>query len=254
MFNSVNKSGVVMFHKFLFTSVILIVVGLGIAFHHFSQASDLIKKYQKLGLFQSDFKYEKVEKTWGNQGLIFYQVQFPFIDVPMTSDTMTLSLSDSAMNFKFKNAHIGITDGLKKLYGSKIAENLNKYIPYKDFFSHLLTSMAVMGVDEFVGDITVNTVYSDIKTMQFTVQMEQESSPTLQMSGIIHIPFIGAHQISDLWNGQVDSTEIKVKESWLKKYINYAKSRHFNVPNSIKQGILKVKEKAHLRPLKNILK
>ena len=243
-----------MFHKILFAGVVLIIVGVSITFRHFSETTDLIKKYQKLGLVQSDLKYEKVEKTWGSQGLIFYQVQFPFIDIPMESDSMTLSLTDSGMSAKLKNARIRVTEGLKKLYGSQIADNLNTYIPYKDFFSRLLTSMAVMGIDEFAGDITVNTLYSDVKTMQFTVQMEQESSPTLQMEGIIHIPIIGAHQISDLWNGEVDSAEIKVKEPLLKRYINYAKSRRISVPDSVKRGVLKVKERAPLHSLKNILK
>ncbi|MGN0919849.1 MAG: hypothetical protein ACI4OR_03750 [Alphaproteobacteria bacterium] len=243
-----------MFHKILFACVIFAFLGLGILFHHFSETTDLMKRYQKLGLVQSDFKYEKVEKTWGDQGLIFYQVKFPFINVPMESDTMTLSLNDSGMNIKLKNTHIGVTQGLKNLYGSQMAERLNTYVPYQDFFSHLLTSMAVMGVDEFVGDISVNTVYSDIKTMQFTVQMEQESSPTLEIKGVIHIPIIGAHQMSDLWNGQVESADIKVKESWLYRYVNYAKSRRTHVSDSIKNGLLKIKEKARLSPLKNILK
>ena len=254
MFNSAKKSGVQMFHKILFIITVFIIVGLGILFHHFSETSDLMKKYQKLGLVQSDLRYTKVEKTWGDQGLIFYQVQFPFVDVPMESDTMTLSLTDSKMNMKLKNVRVNVTEGLKKLYGSQIADNLNSYVPYKDFFNNLLTSMAVMGIDEFVGDISVNTVYSDVKTMQFTVQMEQESSSTLEMKGIIHIPIIGAHQISDLWNGKVDSAEVKMKESLFKRYINYAKSRHISVPNFVKDGLFKMKGSTYLRPLKNILK
>lgn len=254
MFNFVKMSGVQMFHKILFAGLVLFIAVFGIVFHRFSETSDLLKKYQKLGLFQSDLKYEKVEKTWGDQGLIFYQVQFPFVEVPITSDTMTLSLSDSGMKVKLKNTHLKITQGLKKVYGSQIADNLNTYVPYKDFFSRLMTSMAVMGIDEFIGDITINTVYSDIQTMHFTVQMEEDSSPTLQMEGVIHIPIIGAHQISDLWNGEVESAEIKVKEPLFKHYINYAKSRRISVPDSVKQGILKIKEGAHLRPIKNILK
>ena len=61
-----------MYHKVIFAGAVLSVVGLGLFFHHFSQTSDLLKKYQKLGLVQSDIKYEKVEKSWGDQGLIFY--------------------------------------------------------------------------------------------------------------------------------------------------------------------------------------
>ena len=60
-----------MFHKILFVGVILTMVGFGIVFHYFSQTADLTQKYQKLGLIQSDLEYEKVEKTWGEQGLIF---------------------------------------------------------------------------------------------------------------------------------------------------------------------------------------
>ena len=93
-----------MFRKILFSGIILCIVGVAIVLHHFSQTEDILKKYQKLGLVQSDLKYEKVERSWGNQGLIFYQVQFPFIDTPTQADKMTLSLADSGMNLKLKNA------------------------------------------------------------------------------------------------------------------------------------------------------
>lgn len=242
-----------MYHKVLFIFVILFVVGLGMFFHHFSETSDLLKKYQKLGFVQSDLKYEKLEKAWGDQGLIFYQVQFPFIEVPMQADKMTLSLEDTGMNLKLKNIKIKVSEGLKKLYGSQMAENLNSYVPYKDFINNLLTSMAVMGIDEFVGDIFVNTFYSDAKTMRFDINMVQENQPTLQMQGTIHIPIVGAHQISDLWNGRVDTAEMKIKDSLFDRYINYAKSRHVQFSDSMKKGFLKIKGK--ITPsLKNILR
>ena len=244
-----------MFHKILFICTILFIVGMAIVLHHFSQTSDLLKKYQKLGLIQSDLQYERVEKSWGNQGLIFYQVQFPFIEIPVQANRMHLSLSDTGMGLNLEKAHIKVIEGLKKIHGSQMALKLNEYVPYQDFISHLLTSMAVMGIDEFVGDIFVNTVYSDAQTMHFDIRMDQENQPTLQMQGTIHIPIVGAHQISDLWNGQLESAEIKVKDSLFDRYINYAKSRQIALPNSIKKGLLKIKGKVQpLFPLKNILK
>ncbi len=244
-----------MFHKTLFITIILSIIGLGIVLNHFSNTSDLLKKYQKLGLIQSDIKYEKVERSWGDQGLIFYQVQFPFINTPIQADKMTLSLDDSGMNAEFKNARIQVMEGLKNVYGFKVTEKLNEYIPYKDFSNRLLTSLAVMGIDEFVGDITVNTFYSDAKTMKFTIRMDQEHQSTLQIEGVIHIPIVGAHQLSDLWNGKIESSEIKVKESLFNRYINYAKSRSYDLPESVKKGILTIKGKVNvLSPLKNVLK
>ena len=231
-----------MFHKVSFVILILSVVFLGILLHHFSQTSDLLSKYQKLGLFESSLKYEKVEKSWGDQGLIFYQVQFPFIEVPVHSDKMSLFLEDSGMKLKLKNAKIKVTEGLKNLYNSEMADNLNSYVPYKDFTNQILTSMAIMGIDEFVGDIAINTFYSDAKTMRFNIDMEQENQPTLQMKGTLHIPIIGAHQISDLWNGEIDIAEIKLKENLFQKYVNYAKSRKIQQPSSFQKGILKLKQ------------
>ena len=244
-----------MFRKILFLSIVLGVVGFGIMLHHFSEASGLIKKYQKLGLIQSDLKYEKVERSWGDQGLIFYKVQFPFVDTPVQADKMTLSLTDSGMSAKLKNARIKVIDGLKKAYGSEMAEELNAYVPYKDFSNRLLTSMAVMGIDEFIGDIAVNTFYSDAKTMKFTIQMDQKNQQTLEMEGTIHIPVVGAHQVSDLWNGEVKSAQIKLKKNLLSKYINYAKSRNFDLPDFVQNGWIKLKGKAgNYPPLKRILK
>ena len=240
-----------MYYKVIFAGAVLSLVGLGFFFQHFSQTSDLLKKYQKLGLIESDIKYEKVEKTWGDQGLIFYKVQFPFIDVPVQADKMNLSLADSGMNLKLKNAKINVAEGLKKNYGSEIMQNLNGYVPYKDFTNKLLTSLSTMGIDEFVGDISVNTLYSDAKSMNFSIQMEQDNQPTFQMQGVIHVPIVGAHQISDLWNGRVDFAEITMKESLMNRYINYAKSRHFN----FKEGFLKIKGKINSLPsLKSILR
>ena len=241
-----------MFHKVTFVIFILAIICLGIMFHHFSQTSDLLNKYQKLGLIESNLQYEKVEKSWGEQGLIFYQVQFPFVNVPVHSDKMNLSLEDNGMKLKLKNAKIKVTEGLKNLYNSEMADNLNSYIPYKDFANQILTSMALMGIDEFIGDIAINTVYSDAKTMRFNIDMEQENQPALQVTGTLHIPLVGAHQISDLWNGEIDSAEIKLKESLFQRYVNYAKSRKIQQPSGFQEGILKLK-----RPflkLKDILK
>lgn len=240
-----------MYHKVIFAGAVLSLVGLGFLFRHFSDTSELLKRYQKFGLVQSDLQYEKVEKAWGDQGLIFYQIQFPFIDVPVQADKMSLSLEDSGMNLKLKNAKIKVSDGLKKTYGSEMAQNLKAYIPYQDFTNKLLTSLSTMGIDEFIGDISVNTIYSDAKSMNFTIQMAQDNQPTLKMQGVIHVPIVGAHQISDLWNGRLDFAEISIKESLLNRYINYAKSRHFN----LKEGFLKIKGKINSLPsLKSILK
>ena len=244
-----------MYHKIIFAGTILSLVGLGLVFHHFSHTSDLFKKYQKLGLVQSDIQYEKVEKAWGDQGLIFYQVQFPFIDVPVQADKMNLSLADSGMHLKLKNAKVKVSESLKKMYGSDMAQKLNNYVPYQDFATKLLTSLSTMGIDEFVGDISVNTLYGDAKTMKFDIQMSQEDQPTLQMQGVIHVPIVGAHQISDLWNGRVDFAEIKVQDSLLNRYTNYAKSRHFNLSDSVKKEFLKIKGKLNSLPsLKSLLR
>ena len=243
-----------MFHKVLFSFLVLSAVSIGIVFHHFSQTSDLLKKYRKFGLVQSDLKFEKVEKSWGEQGLIFYQVQFPFIDFPIKANKMKIHLSDAGMKLQLNNTHLNVTEGLRKIHGDQIINNLETYMPYKDFLSKILTSMALMGIDEFKGDIIVNTFYSDLKTMNFGIEMNQNQQSTIQMSGTIHIPIVGAHQISDLWNGEINSSTIKIKESLFKNYVNYAKSRHIQLPESIKNGILKFKKSINPLPkLKNIL-
>ena len=243
-----------MLHKILFSGLILSAALVGMVFHHFSQTSDLLKKYNKFGLVQSDIKFEKVEKAWGEQGLIFYRVQFPFINLPIRADKMKIHLSDEGMKLQLNNAHINVTEGLNKIYGSQIMNNLKTYVPYKDFLSKTLTSMALMGIDEFKGDIAVNTFYSDLKTMNFDIEMNQNQQSTIQMSGTIHIPIVGAHQISDLWNGEVNSSEIKIKESLFKNYVNYAKSRNFQLPKNIKNGLLKFKKNLNPLPkLKSIL-
>ncbi|MBO7483691.1 MAG: hypothetical protein J6T55_01030 [Alphaproteobacteria bacterium] len=232
-----------MFHKTFFITIILSLVGLGIFIHHFFQTSELLNKYQKLGFVQSDIKYDRVEKSWGEQGLIFYQVQFPFVNIPIQSDQMRIHLSDSGMNLKLKNAKINVIEGLKNVYGSEIAKSLNTYVPYRDFFNHIMITLASMGIDEFIGDISVNTLYSDIKTMRFNIQMEQEKQPTLQMSGTIHIPVVGAHQLSDLWNGKIDSLDLNIEKSYFQKYLNYAKSKNIRLPEYIHNGQIKLKEK-----------
>ena len=250
MFNFVKKNGVRMFHKIILVTGILLTVGGIMVMNHFAQPFDLIKKYQKLGLVESDLRYEKVEKAWGDQGLIFYQVQLPFVAVPVQADRMTLSLADTGMQVKFRNIRIHVIEGLKKKYGSDLENNLNRYVPYQDFFSHLLTSLAVMGIDDFMGDMALNTVYSDAKTMRFTIEMKQKRQPVLKMEGVIHIPLVGAHQLSDLWNGQINDATIQVEESFFDRYVNYAKSRRLGIPDFFKKGMLKIKNSP---ALKNIL-
>ena len=245
-----------MFHKTLFIAIILSLVGLGIFFHHFSQTSELLNKYQKFGFIQSDLKYQSVEKSWGEQGLIFYQVQFPFLNVPIHSDRMNIHLSDNGLNLKMKNAHIKVLEGLKNIYGSEIEKNLKAYNPYQDFLDHLMITLSAMGIDEFIGDITVNTLYSDAKTMHFDIQMDQQKRPSIQISGIIHIPVVGAHQLSDLWNGKIDSIDINLEESLFQKYLNYAKSKRSQLPSYIRSKQFNLKEKGRnfLPSFQNLLK
>ena len=238
-----------MFHKALFVGAILCFIGMGGLFNNFSQSSDLLKRYQKFGLVQSDLKFQKVEKAWGDQGLIFYQVQFPFIKVPITSDKMTLSLSDVGMNLKLKNSKINVTEGLKGLYGTQAENNLNEYAPYNDFLGKILTSMAVLGIDEFVGDILLNTTYSDLRTMNFDIQINQNKKANLKITGTIHLPLIGSRQLADLWQGQVEKLEIQIQnKTKLKQYIDYAKSLKIQMPESLKKGVISIKNLSRKLP------
>ena len=79
-------------------------------------------------------------------------------------------------------------------------------------------------------------------------QATQKNQPTIQVSGVIHIPVVGAHQISDLWNGKIDFAEVKLKDSFLKRYINYANSKQIKVPQNLKKGILYLKSKTSILP------
>lgn len=231
-----------MFHKILLIGTVLFFVGVGTFLTHLSKTNDTLKRYQRYGFVESDIRYEKVEKKWGQQGLIFYQLEFPFLNVPHHVEKMSLSLTDSGMNAHLKNVHLNVRQAMQKLYFSKTGQALDNYIPYRDFFDRILTSLAVMGVDEFIGDISVNTAYSDLKTMNFTIQVNQEKQPTLQVSGVIHLPLVGVHQISDFWQGQPEEINVLVQnQNRLKQYVDYAKSRRFKIPEALKKGLISLK-------------
>lgn len=231
-----------MFNKIFFVCFILGLVLLGIFLTRFSKTNDLLKEYNRYGLIQSDIHYEGVEKMWGEQGLIFYQVELPFLNVPNHADKMTFSVSDATTKLSLSNLHLNVKEAMQKIHGPQLSENLESYVPFSDFFHKLLTSLSVLGVDEFVGDISVNTVYSDLKTMSFTLEAEQENHPSLTMSGVIHVPVIGSRHLSDLWQGKLLSADVHIVDSsLLHKYINYAKSRKFSLPEGITKGYLKLK-------------
>lgn len=231
-----------MFHKILLAGIIIFFIGLGLIFSHFSKTEDTLKLYQRFGFVRADVNYEKVEKKWGEQGLIFYQLEFPKLKVPHHVEKMALSMKENGMTAKLINVHLDVKEAMKKLYTSKEVQALNDYIPYRDFFDRILTSLAVMGIDEFIGDILINTTYSDLKTMDFEIQVNQNNQSTIKMTGVVHIPLIGAHQLSDLWQGQVKALDIQIQnKSRLKQYIDYAKSRKFQTPECLKNGIISIK-------------
>ena len=177
-----------MFHKTLFITIILCIVGVAIGFHYFSETSGLLNRYQKLGLVQSDLKYEKVERSWGDQGLIFYQVQFPFINTPIKADKMSLSLEDSGISMKLKNARIKVIEGLKKAYNSDVSEKLNTYVPYKDFITQTDVSIFPENSDEQKDisvqylinytDGTVNMRFFDYSAQVFDVYAKMNENQT----------------------------------------------------------------------------
>ena len=69
------------------------------------------------------------------------------------------------------------------------------------------------------------------------------------MSGIIHIPIVGAHQLTDLWNGQIEKIDIQVQnKNQLKQYIDYAKSRKIQMPESFKNGFISLKNLSRKLP------
>lgn len=231
-----------MFHKILLISIIIVFVGLGILFSRLSKTEDTLKLYQRYGFVQSDIQYEKVEKKWGQQGLIFYQLEFPKLEVPHHVEKMALSMDNSGIKAHLTNVHLNVKEAMQKLYASKPVQALNDYVPYQDFFDRILTSLAVMGVDEFVGDILLNTTYSDIKTMDFELQVHQNKKASLTVTGVIHLPIVGTHQLSDLWQGQVKKLDVQVQnQTQLKQYIDYAKSRKIQMPESFKNGIMTLK-------------
>lgn len=232
-----------MWHKVIFVGTILGLILIGGAVSYFGRTSGLLRKYQHYGFVQSQVQYKSVEKSWGDQGLIFYQLTFPLINIPNRADRMSLKLNDEGAQIHIKKLHLNVTQALNNLYGAQqMPQQLKNYTPYHDFFHKILTSMALMGMDEFVGDIRVNTTYSDLKTMNFTVLLDQQGHSTMQVSGVIHIPVVGAHQLSDLWRGKLDSAQIKVLDSnLLNKYMNYVKSRRIKIPDSFNQGIMELK-------------
>lgn len=231
-----------MFHKGLFVITILTLVAIGIVFARLSQTNETTKHYRRYGFIQSDIHYEKVEKSWGEQGLIFYQLEFPGLNVQHHIDKMTLSMNDSGIKAHLSHVRLNVKQGMKNLYASQPAQALNDYVPYQDFFNRLLTSLSVMGVDEFVGDILINTTYSDLKTMHFSTQVNQENKPTLTITGIIHIPVVGGHKVSDLWTGSLTDLDIHVQDKIkLQRYINYAKSRKIQIPEGLKNGFISFK-------------
>ena len=232
-----------MFHKILFAGFILFLVALGFIFAEASRTKGLEDKYKSYGFVQSDVHYEKMEKSWGEQGLIFYQLSFPGLDVPHYVEKMILNMNDKGISARLKNVRLNVKQAMQKLYASDTMNALNEYVPYRDFFNRVLTSLSVMGIDEFVGDILINTTYSDLKTMRFTMQVNQNKKETLMVEGIIHVPVVGLPQLSDLWRGDLKSVDINVMDkSKLKRYVDYAKSRKIQVPESFKNGIISLKK------------
>ncbi len=238
-----------MFHKILLIVVVLGFSLIGFLFSKFSQTDDTLKLYQRYGFVSSEIRYEKVEKKWGQQGLIFYQLEFPGLKVPHHREKMALSMNDNGISAHFSNINLNVNQAMQKLYASQPEQALESYAPYHDFFNRILTSLAVMGIDEFVGDMSLNTTYSDLKTIHFDVRVDQEKRPSLKISGIIHIPVIGTPQLMDLWNGQIENLDIKVQnQKYLNKYINYAKSRRIQLPESLKNGLISFKKLSRKLP------
>ncbi len=231
-----------MFHKIAFVFFLLLFVLGGIYLTRFSKTGDLRNQYRRYGLTESEMHYEGVEKMWGEQGLIYYQVEFPFLNVPNHADKMTFSIQDATAKLSLSHLTLNVKEAMKKIHGDDLSQDLESYIPYSDFFDKFLTSLSVMGIDEFVGDIMVNSTYSDIKTMRFTVEASQADKPTLTMSGVIHVPVPGTRQLSDLWQGSLESMDLKVQDhSLLQRYMDYAKSRQSTFSQDLKQGYIKLK-------------
>jgi hypothetical protein len=55
--------------------------------------------------------------------------------------------------------------------------------------------------------------------------------------------------LSDLWRGRLESADIQIKDkSKLRQYIDYAKSRKFEVPQTLKNGIISLKKLSQKLP------
>ncbi len=231
-----------MYHKFLYIVVIFSFIALGCGIAYFSDTNDALKNYQKYGLIESNIHYEKVEKKWGQQGIIFYQLEFPSLKVPHHVEKMALSMNKHGITANLSNVHLNVNQAMQNLYPSHLKENLDTYTPYHDFFDKLLTSLAIMGIDEFVGDILVNTAYNDLKTMTLDIQVFQNKQVSIHISGVIHLPMVGTHSLTDLWKGKIEQLDIVIQnKKGLKEYINYIKSRKIPVSDALQRGIISLK-------------
>lgn len=238
-----------MFHKILLVSVVLCLVGLGFFMSSFSRTSTLLNKYRQYGAISSDMHYEKVEKNWGEQGLIFYQVEFSNLNVPHHVDRMFVSADNEKLKMRLEGVKLNVKQAMQKLYDSSGIDSLNEYVPYQDFFDRLLTSLSIMGIDEFVGDILVNTAFSDLKTMDFDVQVNQEKKATMKLSGVIHVPVLGADKLSALKQGNLSELNIQILDKRkLEHYINYAKSLKRKIPENFQRGVFSLKNLSQKLP------
>ena len=239
-------------YKILFWVTLLCVFGGMIFFHQFETTNDLFQKYQRFGFLKSDLRYEKAEKTWGKNGLIFYRVQFPKFNFPILADKMRLSLDENKVVISLENAHINISDILDKLYGNQIEKELDQYVPYRDFEKKMITSMALMGLDELTSNVLIQGTYSDINHMQIKGEIKQNNQLLISFTGNVQAPIPGAKQMSDLWLGKIKEAHLQIQDSLFQRYVLYAKSRGFEPSEDFKKGIIPIKPQNELR-LKDVL-
>lgn len=150
-------------------SVILVLLFLGLAafFMWYQSRSDrILDGYMKIYRFnRSEITFRSLERPLFGDGVILYQVEFPYLSIPVRVEKMVMREEENKLVLNMRGVVVPVLESLRILDAYQIVSIMKAYRPYQDILKRPLESIALTGRDylKFNLDLTIDLSERPIK-------------------------------------------------------------------------------------------
>ncbi len=127
-----------------------------------SRSDHILDAYMKTYRFnRSEVAFRSLERPLFGDGVILYQVEFPYLSIPVRVEKMVMREEENKLVLNMRGVVIPVLESLRILDAYQIVSIMKAYRPYQDILKRPLESVALTGRDYLKFNLDVTIDFSD---------------------------------------------------------------------------------------------